>query len=195
METDELIKNIKNGDEKSFELLLNSHHNMIYKIIYALDLDRGDFLADVDSLYQEGSLALYKAVFTYKKENEMSFTSYAYMVVRARLHTYLRDTYHNTCNDCFSIDNPENIDFDIVNKHYLVSDDPIDYHREKEFEEHLHKFVSKLTNEDQQIFNMRSQDYTYKQIAERLHIKTKRIDNRLRVLRRRLKKYIESENE
>lgn len=193
MNTDELIDNIKNGDEKSFEILLDNHHNMIYKIIYTLDLQKGDYLVDDESLYQEGCIALYKAVFSYEKDKEMSFSSYAYMVIRARLHTYLRDIGRQYSKGCFSLDNPDSINYEIIARNSYVSENPISYHREKEFEELLYQFMNDLSDEDQEIFKLRSEDYSYKEISERLNIKTKRIDNRLRVLRKRLKEYIKTE--
>lgn len=193
MNTDELINNIKNGDEESFKVLLKHHHSMIYKIIYNLDLETGDYLIDVDSLYQEGSIALYSAVFSYEKDKAMSFSSYAYMVVRSRLHTYIRDTYRKRINDCLSIDNHDAYNYEFFATNGRVSDYPLQYHREREFADYLYRFVGNLSKEDQEIFKLRSEDYSYKEIASRLNIKTKKIDNRLRVLRKRLKEYLDEE--
>lgn len=193
MNTDELINSIKTGDEESFEILLSNHHSMIYKIIYTLDLNIGDFLIDIDSLYQEGSIALYKAVFSYESDKAMSFSSYAYMVIRARLHTYIRDYYKNYGNNYLSLDDPNGINYELFSKDEYVSDNPIKYHREQEFEKYLYDFVKTLSTEDQQLFKLRSENLSYKQISERLNIKTKKIDNRLRVLRKRLKEYIDKE--
>lgn len=185
----ELIEKIKNGDEESFNMLLENHRRMIYKIIYNFDLQHGDYLADIDSLFQEGSIALYKAVFTYEKEKGMCFTSYAYMVIRGRICTYLRDT-KELSEEIYSIDNCENIDYHLSMSSTYVSDNPINYQRELEFEETLNNFVSKLSEEDKQIFEMRSDNLSYKQISERLKINTKKVDNRLAALRKELKKCI-----
>lgn len=193
MNTDELINNIKNGDEESFELLLDSHRSMIYKIIYTIDLQIGDYLMDTDSLFQEGSIALYKAVFSYEGDKAMSFSSYAYMVIRARLHTYVRDHYRSYGKDYLSLDDPDGINYELFNRDEYVCDNPINYHREQEFEKYLYNFVNTLPKEDQELFKLRSENLSYKQISERLNIKTKRIDNRLRVLRRRLKDYLNKE--
>lgn len=185
----ELIEKIKNGDEEAFNMLLENHRRMIYKIIYNFDLQHGDYLADIDSLFQEGSIALYKAVFTYEKEKGMCFTSYAYMVIRGRICTYLRDT-KELSEEIYSIDNCENIDYHLSMSSTYVSDNPINYQRELEFEETLNNFVSKLSEEDKQIFEMRSDNLSYKQISERLKINTKKVDNRLAALRKELKKCI-----
>lgn len=195
MEVSQLINQIKNGDEKAFETLLDNHHNMIYKIIYSLDLEKGDYLADVESLYQEGCIALYNAVYDYIPTSNMSFSSYAYMVIRGKLHTYIRDTYKNYERDLLSIDNEESGSYKLSCLKEYVSQNPVAYHREKEFEKHLNSFISKLSKQDQEIFRLRSQEYSYKQISELLNIKTKRIDNRLRVLREKLKRHLNDEDE
>ena len=186
----ELIESIRKGNEESFEILLENHKKMIYKIIYNMDLEHGDFIADIDSLYQEGSLALYNAVFSYEEDKGMRFSSYAYMIIRSRISTYLRDT-KEICEDVYSIDNCENIDYHISMATMCVSDNPILYQREIEFEQTIDKFVSKLSEEDKLIFELRSDNLSYKQISERLKINTKRVDNRLRVLRKKLKSQIE----
>lgn len=189
----ELVKRIKNGDEKSYEILLMNHKNMIYKIINTADIYRGDYIADTESLFQEGSIALYNAVFTFEENKGMCFTSYAYMIIRSRINTYLRDD-RSFLDDMCSIDNNPCIDYHISMSNLCIAENPITYHKELEFEETLNKFVDNLNSEDRQIFEMRSNDLSYKQISERLKINTKRVDNRLRLLRRRLKKYLE-ENE
>lgn len=195
MDVNTLIDNIRNGDEESFEILLDEYHNMIYKIIGSFDLQKGDYLIDSESLYQEGCIALYKAVNSYEKDKEMSFSSYAYMLIRARLHTYVRDVSRQFNNSYYSIDNTENINYEIIARNNYIHESPISYHREKEFEEYLNKFINKLSDEDKEIFRLRVEDYSYKEISERLNIKTKRIDNRLRTLRKKLKEYLGNEEE
>ena len=185
------ITRIKNGDEECFRLLLEDYKKIIYKIIYSRNLEIGDYMIDVESLYQEGSLALYKAVFTYKLGQGMSFSSYAYMVIRARINTYIRDNVKKYEDDCKSIDNFENIDYHISMTSMSVSESPIGYHKEQEFKERLNEFVSKLNDEDKQILSMRMENYSYKDISMRLKSKTKRVDNRLRILRKRLREYLD----
>lgn len=186
----EIIKEIKKGNKEAFNTIYEDHKKMIYKIIYSHKLEKGDFVMDIDSIFQEGSIALYNAVFSYKEEKGMSFTSYAYMVIRGRINTYIRDTYKQYEEENSSIENTRNIDFLISKSAYYISENPVEYYREMEFRRKLSEFVSKLSNEDKQIFTMRSEELSYKQISERLNTNTKHIDNRLSVLRKKLKKYI-----
>ena len=189
----ELIKKIKKGDDKSFEILLERNRKLIYKIIYNRNLEMGDYLVDAENLFQEGSLALYDAVYSFEPERGMSFTSYAYMVIRSHINTYYRDNVANHGDEYYSIDNYENIDYHISMSNLQISDNPVEYHRELEFEKKLDEFMSKLCFEDRQLIEMRSDNYSYKQISERLNINTKRVDNRLRILRKRLKEHLKEE--
>lgn len=183
------INQIKNGDDSNFYIILEDHKKMIYKIIYDHNLENGDFMLDIDSLYQEGSIALYNAIFTYRSDKGMAFSSYAYMVIRSRINTCIRKARKNANDNIRSIDNVENIDYHISFSSLSVNENPIQYHKELEFKESLNKFIDSLDTEDQEIFKMRVDNISYKDISKRLKINEKRIDNRLRVLRKKLRKY------
>lgn len=192
---EELIKRVKQGDDEAYEIVLNDNRKLIYKIIYNHNLENGDFMVDTESLYQEGCIALYKACKTYEIGKGMNFTSYAYMCIRSAINTYIRDNFKKHQDEYYSIDNYPNVDYHVSMSNVCIAENPVAYHRELEFRKHLHEFVSKLNEQDQQIFEMRVDDVSYKNISERLNISTKRVDNRLRVLRKKLKKHLkESEN-
>lgn len=188
-----LIDRVKQGDEEAFNIIYENNKRMIYKIINNQVLRKGDYLIDEDSLFQEGSIALYKAVFSYEDDKGMTFTSYAYMVIRMRILTYIRDNMRVYEDEYYSIDNIENVDYYAAMANFCVSENPIEYHREQEFEKKLSKFVSTLNSEDKAIFELRSDNMSYKEIASRLNINHKRIDNRLRSLRIRLKRYLDND--
>lgn len=190
---EEQINKIRAGDKEVFNEILEKHKKMIYKIIYNQKIDVGDYQLDVESLFQEGCLSLYSAIFSYEKDKGMSFTSYAYMVVRSHITTYIRDSKFLNEELC-SIDNTKGVDYHFAINNLCVNDNPIQYHREKEFEKTLNAFLNNLNDKDKTIFEMRGNDCSYKQISERLKVNTKYVDNRLRILRNRLRKYLE-ENE
>lgn len=189
----EIINKIRNGDDDAFESLLHDHERMIYKIINSQTLTRGDYLIDDDSLFQEGSIALYNAALSYDESKGMSFSSYAYMVIRSRIVTVIRNIRRKN-NDCYSIDVIKNVDYSTDFSNTTVCDNPpAAYHREIEIKENLKKFLAELPREDKIIFSLRSDDVSYKEIAKLLNMNTKRIDNRIRMLKRRLRKLYEED--
>ncbi len=178
----ELIRRIRSGDEEAFAILVKNHHRMIYRIIYNHRLDSGDYRIDAEDLYQECCLALYGAVFTFEEERKVRFSTYAYMVMNARIKSVLRSHYRSGNSDLYSLDRSSDHDINLC-----VSQDPAQYHREKRFEEELQAFISSLDPQDRQILKMKEEDCSYRQISERLKINVKKVDNRLRFLKKQLK--------
>lgn len=180
-----LIRRIRNHDQEAFGELLEAFQRMIYKIIYSFNLDNGDFRADENDLFQEACLALYDAVFTYEEDRNVQFLTYAYMVIRSRVSTQLRCLSRNQGEELVSIDN--RLDHSLK---FAVSEDPVQYHRDEEFKEKYEQFLSTLNDEDRKILELRDEDLSYKQIAEELGITVKRVDNRLRNLKKRFKHFM-----
>ena len=57
----------------------------------------------------------------------------------------------------------------------------------------LNRLMKELSSEDKQILELRGDELTNKEIADLLHISTKKIDNRLRILRKRMGQYLKDE--
>ena len=185
---DNLILEVKAGDNDAYKTLLEIHHRMIYKIIYSLNLECGDYAIAPDDLYQEGCLALYDAVFSYNKDKKVQFSTYAYMRIKNRIIAALRDYFRRKQDEYYSLDQ-----MIPVTRTVCGADNPLIYHEEETFRESLDLFVNRLSYEDRQIIRMKAEDSSYRQIAEKLNISVKRVDNRLQLLRRKLKRYLETQ--
>ena len=186
----EIIEKIRSGDERAFEELLEEYHRMIFSIINSYNLESGDYAIDKLDLYQEASLALYEAVFSYEEERSVRFSSYAYMVMRSRVLNVLRHYYRTYREENYSIDVSENPDCFGA---FAVSDIPFRYHREQEFLKNYHRFMKGLSSEDRKILEMRNRNCSYKQISDKLNINIKRVDNRLASLRRSIRAFLNSQ--
>ena len=186
----ELIKRIRNGDDKAFEILLENHKKMIYKLIYNSTLEAGDYAIDVEEVFQEASLVLYRAVFTFEEDKNVKFSSYAYLVLKSRIKNVFRGYYNIYKEEPYSIDSHEHQDYLLS---LAIKEDPIRYHKEQEFRKRLDRFIGELSTQDRQILELRGDELSYKEISNLLHISTKKIDNRLRVLRKRMGQYLNDE--
>ena len=182
-----LVKQIRNGDEDAFKLLLERHRKMIYKLIYGSSLDAGDYAIDVEEVFQEASLILYRAVFTFEEDKNVKFSSYAYLVLKNRIKNVIRSYYNIYKEEPYSIDSHEHQDYFLS---LAIKEDPIRYHKEQEFRQRLDRFIANLSDQDRQILELRGDELSYKEIASLLHVSTKKIDNRLRILRKRMGKYL-----
>ncbi len=184
----ELIGKIRNGDDRAFSALVKQYRRMIYKIIYTFDLDSGDFRIDEEDLFQEGCLALYDSVFSYEEDRNVRFSTYAYLVIRGKIRDRLRALSRSQGEDVYSLEKATDHDL-----RFCICSEPLQYHREQVMKERIESFFAGLKEEDRQILQMKKEEYTYKQIAQRLGINRKKVDNRIRYLKKRLKKEFEED--
>ena len=177
-----IILKLKEGDKDAFEKLLSMHQKMIYKIINGIDRSIGDYIIDENDLYQEASLALYEAAESFEPDREVKFSTYAYVHMKNNLLNYVKRYRRRYRDDIYSFDiNPRSMDFQVADSTRIS-------YNENQFKEELERFLGNLNEEDRMILLMRGSDYSYKEIAEKLNMSTKRVDNKLRVLKQRLKK-------
>ena len=177
-----IILKLKEGDKDAFEKLLSMHQKMIYKIINGIDRSIGDYIIDENDLYQEASLALYEAAEPFEPDREVKFSTYAYVHMKNNLLNYVKRYRRRYRDDIYSFDiNPRSMDFQVADSTRIG-------YNENQFKEELERFLGNLNEEDRMILLMRGSDYSYKEIAEKLNMSTKRVDNKLRVLKQRLKK-------
>lgn len=184
-----LVESIqKNKDDSlAFEKLLNNYSRMIRKIISSYSLENGAFMVDVDELYQEGSLALYKAARTFDMERGIEFSTYAYRVISNNIITRLREMRRRGSQDQLSIDSYYNPDYTNI---MAVADSAIDYMKTSRMNEDLELFLQSLSNEDRKYLKLREEGLSYKQIAIICNTDVKRIDNRLSSIRKRMKSFL-----
>ena len=181
-----ILNSIKKGDKDSFNNLLELHKKMIYSIINSFDCNKGDFRVNEDDLYQVGCLALYEAVDSYDDQYKAKFSTYAFNIIRNRILNEARRQTRIYNNESVSIDAYS------FNDHlsHLVSENSDFYKKESKYDYVLTNVVKKMSFQDRLIIEMRKQNASYKEISKELNISTKRIDNRLSLIRRRCKKYM-----
>lgn len=177
-----IIRKVKEGDNDSFEYLLERHRNLIYKLINHLDKDIGDYCIDNSDLYQEACIALYESVTLFEIERDVKFSTFAFTYIKNRLLSYVKN-YRKKCReDIYSYDREDNF------LKFEVRDYTVETFKEEEFKKELRTFIENLDEEDRKIVYMKRDEYSYKEMAERLNTSTKRIDNKLRKLKKRLLK-------
>lgn len=188
-----LVCLIKDGNEEAFRDLLKEFKNMIKKLISNYQSTVGDFAYDIDDIYQEACLTLYKACISYKDNLGMKFSSYAYLLLRSTVINKCKKNYKIRKGEYYSIDIYEHLDYDKRTATTYVSDNPIEYVKEKERNQKIMDFINSLCLEDQKIVVMRSKEFTYKQIAKALDISVKRVDNRLAYIKRKVRQLMKEE--
>ncbi len=162
------------GDEEAFACVMRR----MTPIIRA-QIQRFDFLPlGGDDLMQECMLGLLAAVRSYRPDGGALFTTYATTCIHNRLVSLAR-RYSNRVCDTLPYDDSEIADAEDA--------DPASRVLMQEDADRLqHQLHTRLTTLEYEVLMARLSDCSYKQIAERLEVSTKAVDNAVQRLRRKL---------
>jgi len=186
-----LVKRVQNADEVAFKEIIDIHHCLICKIISNYQLDIGDYRCNFEDLYQEAIIALHEACLKFQPEKNVKFSSYAFVLIRARVVNCIRNDYKHYYGYQYSIDNLDSVDYLKDLNVTSVYEDPIKYNHSIDNQNILKKFFNNLKENDSTIVEMRMNDVPYKEIAKKLEVSVKYVDNRFSKIKGQLKKYIE----
>lgn len=193
MEEKEAIARVKAGDNEAFALILEKYRPLIYSFLRTLPEAAGAYIVDRDDLIQEGIIALHEACCTYREERGAVFSTFAYVVVRRRIHRVFYRESQRYLKEYYSLDQYEEPDHLSLLVSSCISEDPVAAYNSRQKEEELSEMLSHLSREDHRILEMRSRSCTYSEIAEELGTTAKRVDNRLQRLKRRFRERKEPE--
>ena len=174
----EILNRIRSNDNVAFEEFLKKHEKIIQSVINLFNLEYGDFKISHEDLFQEGTIAFYEACKNYDKKYNTKFSTFAYVVIKRRIHHFYYSCLKKYQNEVYSIDALESQDYYSPIASNLVSDNGLNYVLDDK-KDRINKILSSLKNEDKQILNMRINNYSYNEIPKHLNINKKRVDNRL----------------
>ena len=188
---DKLILDAKNGDQYAIEQILIDHKQLVNSVVRKYFLIGGD----VDDLIQEGMIALYNAILTYDKSKNSSFDAYAYMLVERNIITLIKKANSKKnlpLNEAFNVNNQGTISFDENNEDvgYMISS--LEPNPENElldnvsYNELLEKIKNTLSDYENEVLGYYLQGYNYNDIAAKLEVAPKSIDNALNRIKNKL---------
>ncbi len=182
----DIIEAYRLEDEKAQQELLQRLSNLI-GIVIAREIKLGiSYPSDRDDLYQEGLIALDRAIRTYDIDSQVPLEGYAYLFIKRQIRNYTLK--HNRIferRNLLSLDKV--ISEDNPNTYLsLVAEKPA---RHPEAED----IIKELPPMDQTIVRMRLKGYKYREIAEKLSINEKKVDNVIYRLKQRMEREKEVE--
>lgn len=172
-------------DLGAFDFMLNKYDPLIKKIATSLCNSYKLYNLDYEELLQEGRFALYKAINTYDENREILFFTYVFSSVKKAMLKVIQTLnnnknkalfYHEDLDDCYLIPSSD--------------DDNIDLIIDSEFYNNIIYIKSKLKDLDSQIFELKYNGFSYRDISELLGIPIKLVDNRMTQIRNKIKKYL-----
>jgi len=188
--TDEqLIEELRQGDEKVMDYILDKYKPLVRKKANAMYLIGGD----TDDLIQEGMIGLFKAIRDYNREKESSFFHFAELCISRQIYTVVEASNrkkHAPLNSYISLYSGTNEEGIVLADSLTaaVSDNPeqlmIDQENMLLFLERVKDCLSKM---ESQVLDYYLSGLNYQQIAEEMGKSPKAIDNALQRIKAKIR--------
>ena len=184
----ELLDEIKNGNEKSTDELINKYRSSVE----AIAMKYINSPLEKDDLVQEGMIGLFKAVRDYKSDKEASFYSFAQLCITRQLSSALEASNrkkHMPLNTyiSFSQSDSDGTEFEEMLQDDIASPEQLLIEKEK-FKEFKEQLWNKLSNMEKKVLQLYLEGNNYTSIAHMLGKSDKSIDNALSRIRQKLKR-------
>lgn len=185
----ELLDHIHSCNEDANEIMIYKYRPLTVNLAKKL-IKYCNGGIDLNDLIQEGLVGLNEAINSFREDKETNFGTYAKLCIERRMYSLVKSTrtYKNKIlNESISLEDEEenNIDRFLVdnrtNPSEMVAEN--DYH-----EKVLIELNNQLTDLEKQVFELKKNDFNYKEIAEILDKDPKVIDNTIQRIKTKLKK-------
>ena len=185
---EELIKKIRQGDDKVIDYLLDKYKPLVRKQCNALFI----IGAENEDLIQEGMIGLFKAVRDYKDDKESTFFNFARICINRQLYSAIQASNrqkHLPLNSYISISDDKG-DEKVALEDILLIDNlspeqlVLEQERKAEFEAKIEKELSTF---EKKVLTFYLEGYNYVQIADIIKKKPKSIDNALQRIRQKVR--------
>lgn len=195
---EDLIKEIRLGDLKAQNYLLEKYKDVVYMKANNYYLTG----ADDDDKLQEGMIGLYKSIQSFDLEKNNSFRTFANLCIERQLITAIKTSNrqkHIPLNTSFSLntsayDNDDDTEvLEVLNTNLV--EDPLDTITKREYFEFIeNKIEENLSPFEKQVLDRYIQGDSYIDIANKLNSPVKSIDNAIQRIRKKTIKYLGNED-
>lgn len=191
MTDEQIIIEAQKGDKQAISYLMNK-----YKELVNIKVSKYFMVgAEKEDIIQEGSIGLFKAIKTFKKDKNNSFKSFANMCIERQLITAIKSSTrqkHIPLNSYLSL-NASAYDSDEENGIELINtldnkmvEDPLETVMKKEYFEQIENSIQKsLSSFEKQVLDGYIKGYSYVTIAKQLDAPVKSVDNAIQRIRKK----------
>ena len=189
MKDEDLINIIKSGDKLALEFLIEK-----YKKVVNLKVSKFFMVgAEKDDIVQEGLIGLFKAIKSYNPEKQNSFKTFAGLCIERQLITAIKtqnrqkhlplNSYLSLNTVAYEEDEESNL-LEVFDAHKI--EDPLETITKREYYKAIEKAIdSSLSGFEKQVLNCYMEGASYVQIAKRLDIPVKSVDNAIQRIRKK----------
>lgn len=185
MDESEILKKAKENDPESLEILILRYKALVCKIA------RGYFLVsggDTDDLIQEGMVGLLKAIREYREDKNTTFASFAALCVSNKVKDVIRSLYRDKRQSpAPSLSLSEEGEDGILGA--ASNMDPYAIYASREEQRDFYIKAKKLLSRLQlEVLKLYLEGYSYKEIADKLSVPPKTVDNALSAAKDKIRK-------
>ena len=151
---------------------------------------------DFNDLVQEGMIGLSRAITDYKSQKDVQFNTFANVCIERQIFSFLRNIdsgKHKVLNDSLSFDTTTNTYGKSLDE--ILDDKNINpetsFVQNEETNDLFDNILSELTEREAEVFKLRSQGFTYKEIASLLNISEKSVSKAIEKIKIKAKKVLE----
>ncbi len=191
----ELVYLCYENNEDASALLIEKYKNCILNILkeYLKEYEiRGMEVAD---LYQEGLIGLIHAIKTFKEEKDVTFYTYANACIKNSIISSMRQSFrkkNNILNNSYSLDNLiEDSNYNFYDIFKDENSDPSELVLDKEeTNDIINKIKSKLSESENEIFELRLKGLSNMEISSLLDKDKKIIENTMYRINKKYKELL-----
>lgn len=186
MENEEriLVKKAQKGDDLALNKLIAQYDRAITKMSIYFENKFKSMYLDFEELKQDATIAFTKAVFSYDENKNKSLFYYTKTCMINKLISHIRSKrakYAQIIPDIATIDGSE---IDIP----CDSPSPLDIIEKEIWIAEIKTIIIKLLTPNQiKVWDLHLEAYTYSEIAEKLEITVKKVDNTLVACKRKIR--------
>ncbi len=179
---EELLRRFRSGDDAAFEKIASRYLGLIASAAkryrgMSPDIDDGD-------LIQEGMIALLSACRSYQSEGGMSFKNYSMLCIENRYISLLRHATNRRAVPSQAIISIEDEESSAVDPTSSTLPEIVET---KEYIDSLHQILKdNLSDLEYNVAILHLSGYSYKEIADKLNVSFKTIDNAQTRIRQKL---------
>ena len=172
----DLIIRYRQNDEEAQEILLKKYTPIIIHMVNT-EIYKGSITgSDREDLFQEGKIALDRAIRDYDPEMHVPLGAFAQKYIYRGIGNYLRSNIRRKASE-ISLDMYLNEDSNVTLSDIVAAP-------EKK-QPDMNEVISGMEPLEREIIRLKVLGYTYREISEKLSVSVKKVDNTIQKIRRR----------
>lgn len=193
----ELIAYINENNEEANNIIIKKYEPLITSIATRMIKSCPYLGIEKSDLVQEGMIALNHAIGYFNEQKDITFYTYVKTCIERRLIstiTSAKRLKHKTLNESVSFDTDDAGTLDFFLKDESTNPEKIVLGEESNNEK-INLIKERLTDLENQVFDLLLSSFTYKEIAEILDKEPKQIDNAIQRIKVKVKEVIKKYDE